>query len=120
MKKRVAFIFTHGPHGNASGREGLDALLATAALSKDLGVFFIGDGVFQLLLGQQPEKILARNYVAAFKILPLYDVQRYYLCLASLQERGLTHVKDWALDVKVLSPNKLRCKINNYDIIITF
>jgi sulfur relay (sulfurtransferase) DsrF/TusC family protein len=30
------------------GREGLDALLATSAL-KDIGVFFLGDGVFQLL-----------------------------------------------------------------------
>lgn len=54
--KRVAFVFTHGPHGGAGGREGLDALLATSALSEDLGVFFVGDGVLQLLPGQQPEK----------------------------------------------------------------
>ncbi|WP_268596057.1 sulfurtransferase complex subunit TusC, partial [Escherichia coli] len=62
--KRVAFVFTHGPHGGTSGREGLDALLATSALSEDVGVFFVGDGVLQLLPGQQPEKILARNYIA--------------------------------------------------------
>lgn len=78
--KRVAFVFTHGPHGGAGGREGLDALLATSALSEDLGVFFVGDGVLQLLPGQQPEKILARNYIATFGVLPLYDVERCYLC----------------------------------------
>ncbi|KAE9776413.1 sulfurtransferase complex subunit TusC, partial [Escherichia coli] len=49
--KRVAFVFSTVPHGSASGREGLDALLATSALTEDLGVFFIGDGVFQILQG---------------------------------------------------------------------
>lgn len=24
--KRIAFLFTHAPHGDAAGREGLDAL----------------------------------------------------------------------------------------------
>jgi hypothetical protein len=33
----------------AAGREGLDALMATSAFTEDIGVFFIGDGVFQLL-----------------------------------------------------------------------
>ncbi|WP_252403065.1 DsrE family protein, partial [Escherichia coli] len=43
--KRVAFVFTSAPHGSTSGREGLDALLATSALTEDIGVFFLGDGV---------------------------------------------------------------------------
>lgn len=118
--KRVAFVFTHGPHGNASGREGLDALLATSALSENLGVFFIGDGVLQLLPKQQPEKILARNYISTFGILPLYDVQQCYLCLASLQERGLSQVTDWVLDAEVLAPEGLRRRLAGYDAVITF
>lgn len=42
MKKMnsVAFIFTQAPHGNSAGREGLDALLATSALTENIGVFF--------------------------------------------------------------------------------
>jgi tRNA 2-thiouridine synthesizing protein C len=64
--KRVAFVFSSAPHGSAAGREGLDALLATSALSEDLGVFFIGDGVFQLLSQQAPGVILARDYIATF------------------------------------------------------
>ena len=65
--KRVAFVFSTVPHGSSSGREGLDALLATSALTEDLGVFFIGDGVFQILQGQQPDVVLARDYIATFK-----------------------------------------------------
>ncbi|MFL6615526.1 MAG: sulfurtransferase complex subunit TusC, partial [Pantoea agglomerans] len=51
---RVAFVFTRAPHGSSAGREGLDAALATGALSEDIGLFFIGDGVLQLNLHQQP------------------------------------------------------------------
>ncbi|MBM6490447.1 DsrE family protein, partial [Enterobacter hormaechei] len=43
--KRVAFVFSSAPHGRASGREGLDALLETSALTDDIVVFFLGDGV---------------------------------------------------------------------------
>ncbi len=66
--KRVAFVFSSAPHGSASGREGLDALLATSALTDEIGVFFVGDGVFQLLPGQQPSAVLARDYIATFKL----------------------------------------------------
>ena len=59
--KRVAFIFSSAPHGSASGREGLDALLATSALTEEIGVFFVGDGVFQLLSEQRPAAVLARD-----------------------------------------------------------
>jgi tRNA 2-thiouridine synthesizing protein C len=51
--KRVAFVFplrrTAAP---PAGRAG--CLLATSALTEEIGVFFVGDGVFQLLPGQQP------------------------------------------------------------------
>ena len=72
--KRVAFIFSSAPHGSAAGREGLDALLATSALTDDIGVFFVGDGVFQLLPEQRPGAVLARDYIAPFKLLSLYDI----------------------------------------------
>ena len=67
--KRIAFVFSTAPHGTAAGREGLDALLATSALTDDLAVFFIADGVFQLLPGQKPDAVLARDYIATFKLL---------------------------------------------------
>lgn len=118
--KRVAFVFTHGPHGNAAGREGLDALLATSALSEDIGVFFIGDGVLQLLTGQQPEKILARNYIATFGVLPLYGVENCYLCETAVQERGLQQVSDWVLVAEMLPADRLRQKLASYDVVMTF
>lgn len=64
--KSVAFVFTQGPHGSSAGREGLDAVLATSALSDEVALFFVSDGVLQLTSGQQPQRILARNYIATF------------------------------------------------------
>lgn len=118
--KRIAFVFNSAPHGTASGREGLDALLATSALSEEIGVFFIGDGVFQLLAGQQPDAVLARDYISTFKILPLYDIEKCWLCAESLRERGLSESQSWVLDVGVLEPQALRRQLDDYDVVLTF
>lgn len=118
--KRVAFLFTHAPHGTSGGREGLDALLATSALSEDIGVFFVGDGVMQLLTGQQPAKILARDYIATFGVLPLYDVETCIVCDTSLRERGFSEHQTLVLDAERLAPEVLRTRLNDYDVIFTF
>lgn len=118
--KRVAFVFTSAPHGSASGREGLDALLATSALTEDIGVFFLGDGVFQLLTGQQPQAILARDYIATFKVLPLYDIETLYVCADSLTARGLDDKTPFVLDATVLSSAALREHLSHYDTVLTF
>ncbi|WEM42524.1 sulfurtransferase complex subunit TusC [Photobacterium sp. DA100] len=94
----LGFVFRHAPHGNASGREGLDAVLATSAYSEDISLFFHGDGVYQLLQGQQPADILSRDYIATFKMLELYDIEQVYVCRQSLQARGLS-ADDLLIDV---------------------
>lgn len=118
--KKVAFIFTQGPHGSSAGREGLDALLATSALTEAIGVFFMADGVFQLMPAQQPEKILARNYIATFGVLPLYDVDQCFVCTESLKARGLSAGHEWVLDVEPLSVSEIRGRLASYDVVMTF
>ncbi|MCZ0753896.1 sulfurtransferase complex subunit TusC [Aeromonas enteropelogenes] len=90
MTKKIAFICRRGPHGYAAGREGLDALLATSALTESVALFLIGDGVLQLVKEQQPAGILQRHYAPTFKMLELYDIEEVYVCADSLAERGLT------------------------------
>ncbi|AMO46885.1 tRNA 5-methylaminomethyl-2-thiouridine synthase TusC [Enterobacter sp. FY-07] len=117
---RIAFVFTSAPHGSASGREGLDALLATSALTDDIGVFFVGDGVFQLLANQRPDAILARDYIATFKVLPLYDIDQCWLCAASLRERGLREDAEFVLPARCLEPDALRERLDEYSVVMTF
>lgn len=91
--KKVGFIFSTPPHGTASGREGLDAVLATSAFSDNLALYFIGDGVMQLLTNQQPGKVLCRDYISTFKMLELCEVEDVYVCQTSLDERGLSDIE---------------------------
>jgi len=117
---RIAFVFTQAPHGSSAGREGLDAVLATSALSEDIALFFVSDGVLQLTTGQQPQQILARNYIATFGVLPMYDVERCYLCAAALAERGIAADAARVLPAEILTPADLRQTLDNYDRVITF
>lgn len=116
----VAFVFTRGPHGSSAGREGLDAVMATSALSERVALFFIGDGVLQLTQGQEPQRILARNYIATFGVLALYDVECCYLCAEALTERGIAADAARVLEADVLAPSALRARLNEYDRVITF
>lgn len=118
--RRIAFIFMTAPHGSSAGREGLDALLATSALSDEIGVFFVGDGVLQILDGQQPGQILSRDYIATFRVLPLYDIDNLWVCACSLRERGLTLQTPLVLDVTPLEPESLRARLGQYDVVLTF
>lgn len=117
---RIAFLFTQAPHGSSAGREGLDAVLATSALSDEIALFFVSDGVLQLTNGQMPEKILARDYIATFGVLPLYDIERCYVCAASLVERGISPDAERVLATEVLDPEALRAELAHYDRIISF
>lgn len=118
--KRVAFVFSTAPHGSASGREGLDALLATSALTDETGVFFVGDGVLQILDGQHPQTVLARDYIATFKLLPLYDIEQCWMCAASLRERGIGGDAKWVVDAEALEPEPLRQQLDRFDVILRF
>lgn len=116
---KVAFIFRTPPHGSASGREGLDAALATSALSEDIGIFFVDDGVYQLLSEQAPHAILGRDYAPTFGLLELYDVEQVYVCGRSLAERGLTpaHI---SITAEVLGVDEWQPCLSDYQVRLSF
>lgn len=120
MKKKIAFVFTHAPHGSSGGREGLDAVLATSAFTEDIGLFFLSDGIFQLLPQQQPEVILSRNYIATFGVLTLYDIDDCFICTDSLSARGLNSETELVLDAERLNSRQIRDRLSCYDVVLTF
>lgn len=119
MMNKVAFMFRTPPHGSASGREGLDAVLATSALSEDLGVFFSGDGVYQLLAEQDPSIILSRHYAPTFGLLDLYDVDQVYICQRSLNERGLV-CEQISIPAQVLAPSEWQQTLARFNVRLSF
>lgn len=116
---KVAWVFHTPPHGTAAGREGLDAILATSAYSDEQALFFVGEGVLQLVKNQRPEVILSRDYIAAFKLLDLYDVEVRYACQQSLQHWGLSE-QDLLIEVEVLTAQELAQHLRQYDQLLSF
>lgn len=117
--KKVAFIFHTAPHGSSSAREGLDAILAASAYSEELAIFFVGEGVLQLLNGQEPSQVLSRDYISAFKLLDLYDIEQRYICAQSLQQWGLAP-SDLIIDGEMVSPQQMAERWDEFDQLLTF
>ena len=110
---KLAFLFRTAPHGSAVSREGLDAVLAATAFccEHDIGVFFIDDGVFNLLMGQQPENILQKDFIRMFKLLDLYDIQQRFICTESLRRFGIEEA-DFVLSMQKIDRTSLIKKLS--------
>ncbi|AZI15058.1 sulfurtransferase complex subunit TusC [Avibacterium paragallinarum] len=118
---KLAFVFTQAPYGTATSREGLDALLAATAFcdESEIAVFFLDDGVFNILANQQSEQILQKNFTQAFKLLDLYDIEQRYLCHQSVQAFQLEQA-NWLLDCEILPRSALIEKLQQAEKVLTF
>ena len=116
--KTIAWIFRTLPHTDTRGREGLDALLATASYSENLQVFFIDSGVMQLLKNQHPTTVYTRNHIDSFKLLDMYGLPCYF-CQESLHQFGRQQ-EDLIIQPQPLSKTNIASMIHTCDHILTF
>ncbi|MFT7682081.1 sulfurtransferase complex subunit TusC [Moritella dasanensis] len=116
---RAAFVTRQVPHGTSLARETQDAILATSALTEALSVFFIGDGVYQLVSQQKPQAIACRDFAPTFAMFELYDIENIYVCADSLLERGISDV-DLVIDVERLTQPEINQRIRQHAIILNF
>ncbi|EIJ69874.1 MULTISPECIES: sulfurtransferase complex subunit TusC [Pasteurellaceae] len=118
---KLAFVFRHSPHGSTISREGLDALLAASAFCDEnkLAVFFIDDGVLNLLPHQQPEIILQKDFISGFKLLDLYDIEQRYICSESLNDLGLIN-QALVINCEKIDRTLFLQKLQKFEKIITF
>jgi tRNA 2-thiouridine synthesizing protein C len=85
----IAIINRSAPYGSSNGQESLDMALAMSNFAQDVSVFFMDDGVFQLLLTQDPTVIEAKAYYKTFPALEFYDIENIFVCKQSLIQRGI-------------------------------
>ena len=118
---KLAFLFRTAPHGNAISREGLDALLAATAFcdEEDIGVFFIDDGVLNLLDGQNPELLLQKDFIRTFKLLDLYDIEQRFVCTDSLDQYNL-HTEQLIISAEKIDRTSLINKLSQAEKVFTF
>ncbi|MCG6200271.1 sulfurtransferase complex subunit TusC [Psychromonas antarctica] len=118
-EKKMGIINRCLPHGSAHGRESLDLTLAMSAFNESISLFFIGDGVYQLLAGHSPADILQKHYQPLFKMLELYDIENIYVCSASLRQRRLT-TEMLIIEVTPLAREQLQVKLAEQQQLLSF
>ena len=118
---KLAFLFRTAPHGNAISREGLDALLAATAFcdEEEIGVFFIDDGVLNLLNGQNPELLLQKDFIRTFKLLDLYDIEQRFVCADSLDQYNL-NTEQLIISAEKIDRTLLINKLSQAEKVFTF
>lgn len=102
----VSFLFRSPAHSSSAGREGIDAVLACAALTDDIQLFFIGAGVTQLVAKQDVGLSGLKDYAPMLKLFDLYDIENIYVCESSLAQWGLAK-EDLLIDVNVIGAEKM-------------
>ena len=117
---KLAFLFRTAPHGNAISREGLDALLAATAFcdEEEIGVFFVDDGVLNLLDGQNPELLLQKDFIRTFKLLDLYDIEQRFICADSLDQYNL-HAEQLIISAEKIDRTLLINKLSQAEKVFT-
>ena len=118
---KLAFLFRTAPHGNAISREGLDALLAATAFcdEEEIGVFFVDDGVLNLLDGQNPELLLQKDFIRTFKLLDLYDIEQRFVCADSLDQYNL-NTEQLIISAEKIDRTSLIKKLSQIEKVFTF
>lgn len=115
----IAIINTQLPNASPDGWEALDMAFSFANLELNVALFFIGDGVFQLLKDQQPEQHGYKNHTKSYAALDFYDIDHIYVCEASLKENNLKP-EDLVISPMLFNRTDMSSLISQFDKVINF
>ena len=131
--KKMLYINRNAPYGTIYALEGLEVVLIGAAFEQDVSMAVIGDGVYQILKGQDTSDSDMKNFSPTYNALGDYEVTKLYVEQESLDERGLTvddlmplvyedEDDDWAekSSIVVLSRNELAGVMAEQDVLFNF
>ena len=117
--KTIAILNTQAPFSSAAGKEALDAALIFGSYEQATSLFFLGDGVFQVIGDQKASTIGIKDYLKTFSALEFYDIENIYVCQQSLVERNLPenfHISN----IQVLSNEAFSQRLHQHNVIYRF
>lgn len=116
---RLAIVNRSPAYGASTPQESLDLVLAAGSFGQDISLYFVDDGVFQLIDGQQPEHIEAKHFSKTFKALEFYDIEKVFVGKQSLITRGLSP-EDLIIDVEVFDEQTLSAQLSDHHHTLVF
>ena len=118
--KRTAIINCKAPFSQIHGKDALDISLIFGSFEQDVSLFFLGDGVWQLIDNQDTGHIQTKNYLKTFSAFEFYDIEKIYVCEKSLIERQLNHTDFHIGNVVKLNPKDFSDTLHKYQTIFRF
>ncbi len=119
IAKKFLYVNRKAPYGTIYALESLEVVLIGAAFDQDVSLAFVGDGVYQLIKGQDTKGLEVKNFSPTFRALEDYDVTKLYVEREALQARGLRE-SDLVVPVEVVSAERLGEIMDDQDVILTF
>ena len=117
--KRFLYVNRKAPYGTIYALESLEVVLIGAAFEQDVSLAFVGDGVYQLVKGQNTQGLEMKNFSPTFRALEDYDVTKLYVEQEALQARGLTEA-DLVVPVEAVSAERMAEIMDSQDVILSF
>ena len=115
----IGVINKSAPFGNQAGQESLDFVMAASNFGQQISVFFVDDGVFQLLSEQLPQSIEHKDYSKTFAALPFYDIDDIYVCADSLAQRNMSK-SALSIECEVVSGARLNTLLASCQTLLRF
>ena len=117
--KRFLYVNRKAPYGTIYALESLEVVLIGAAFEQDVSLAFLGDGVYQLVRGQNTKALEVKNFSPTFGALEDYDVTKLYVEEEALQARGLS-AADLVVPVEVVNTRRMAEIMEDQDVILNF
>lgn len=116
---KILYVFTKSPYSNATGQEGLDAVLMGAAFEQEVSLLFLYDGIYQLKKGQDTDLTGIKQYSKTFMALEDFEVENIYVSELCMQARSINADE---LSIATLSLNRdaIARLIRQQDRVFTF
>ena len=119
IAKKFLYVNRKAPYGTIYGLESLEVVLIGAAFEQDVSLAFLGDGVYQLVKGQDTKALEVKNFSPTFGALEDYDVTKLYVEEEALQARGLS-AADLVVPVEVVDARRMAEIMEDQDVILSF
>jgi tRNA 2-thiouridine synthesizing protein C len=116
--KTIAIINASSPT-QACAKEGLDTALIYGAYEQSISLFYIGEGVRQLVSNQYLDDINIKDFLKTMSAFEFYEIENVYVCKQSLAERSLD-AKFHIDNVQILSPELFSEKLHQHNVILRF
>lgn len=119
LEKSIAIINASAPLSLANAKDALDIALIFGSYEQAVSLYFQGDGVYQLMPSQEPEKVQQKDFLKTFAALEFYDIENIYVCGESLKQRQLAEIFSIA-NVQILNSKDFSTSLYQNQIILRF